>query len=191
MTRLLRLLRCAPLAAAVGAAHAPRAQPDGLARAESAYARAVATLGDSAVHRLDFFPARAQLRVQLAFLDPRAASVVPFGALARLSADAAPAVADLADRLGGVAAPADLDALHASLRTALDDATAALTHLAAAATACAADAGSVARCQAPFTEASSRLARAYARYLDARRRVRDRITDTGTVLPAFDAPSRM
>lgn len=161
------------------------AQPDSVARAEAEYARAVASIGDSAIRQLDFFPERSQLRVQMAFLDPRSAVRVPFDELAARSGVAVDVVGTLNDRLGGLRPPSDLTGLHSALSTSLRDARDALARLASAAETCRAESASVARCQAPFTSASSDLARAYKRYLAARARIGDQIVDTGTILPRF------
>lgn len=167
---------------------APRrlAQPDSLVRVEeAAYARVIATLADSAIRQLDFFPAPTQLRVQMAFLDPRAAQLVPFDALAARSGMAVDVVSALGDRVDGVHAPEDLRVLHGAVASSLHEARDALARLATAAEACRGAPASVPRCQAPFTSASSELARAYKRYLAARARIGQQITDTGTQLPRF------
>jgi len=166
------------------------AQPDSLARIESAYARAVAVLSDSAVRQRDFFPERAQVRLETALLDPREAPVVPFAALAERAADAARTVADLTERFGSVAVPPDLGAHHATVLAALRDEAGALGLLAAAATACENATRSELRCRTPLTDATVRLSRAGRRYLDARRRIRDQIADTGTELPEFTTARR-
>ena len=168
----------------------PPAQPDSLARVESAYARAVTALSDSALRQRDFFPERVQLRLQTALLDAREAPAVPFGALAQRAAYAARAVSALAEQFDAVAVPADLGAYHAAALAALRDEAGALGLLAAAAAACEADARSELRCRTPLTDASIRLSRAGRRYLDARRRIRDQITDTGTLLPELVASGR-
>jgi hypothetical protein len=173
-------------AAIAGASRADAAaQPDSLARVEAAYARAVSTLADSAIRQLDFFPTRAQVRVQMAFLDARRSAELPFEEIAQRSVAAAEVVGTLGERLDALTPPADLAELHAKLAGTLRDARAALDQLATTSQACRAIATSVARCQTPFTSASSQLALAYKRYLDARVRIGDQITDTGTRLPDF------
>ena len=167
-----------------------RLQPDSSAVAEAAYARAVAALADSVIRQLDVLPARAQLRVQTAFLDPARAGDVPFVELARRSAAAADVAESIAERFGAVAPPEDLVRLHAELTASLQDAQTALARVVAASAACARDAGSLQRCQVPFTEASEALSRAYKRYLTVRRRVGSQVTDTGTILPAFGGAVR-
>jgi hypothetical protein len=164
------------------------AQPDSLARREAAYAQAIAMLADSAIRQLDFFPAKVQLRVQMAFLDPARSAAVPFDQLAARSSTAADVVGDIGDRLDGVTPPGDLAPLHAALAESLRDARGALAQLATTAETCRGAAESVARCQAPFTSASSQLARAYKRYLATRARIGEQITDTGTILPRFAPP---
>jgi hypothetical protein len=167
---------------------APAAQPDSLARREAAYAQAIATLADSAIRQLDFFPAKVQLRVQMAFLDPARSASVPFDQLAARSSTAADVVGDIGDRIDGLTPPGDLAPLHAALAESLRDARGALAQLATTAETCRGAAESVARCQAPFTSASSQLARAYKRYLATRARIGEQITDTGTILPRFAPP---
>jgi len=162
-----------------------RVQPDSTAVAEAAYARAIAALADSVIRQLDVLPARAQLRVQTAFLDPAHASAVPFDDLARRGAAAAEVAESVADRFGAVAPPEDLARLHVELTASLRDAQAALERVVAASAACARDAASLQRCQVPFTEASGAMSRAYRRYLEVRQRVGHQVTDTGTLLPAF------
>jgi hypothetical protein len=76
-------LAALPLALLASGPHPLRVQPDSTAVAEAAYAHAIAALADSVIRQLDVLPARAQLRVQTAFLDPARASTVPFGDLAR------------------------------------------------------------------------------------------------------------
>jgi hypothetical protein len=164
------------------------AQPDSLARREAAYAQAIAMLADSAIRQLDFFPAKVQLRVQLAFLDPARSASVPFDQLAAQSSTAADVMGDIGDRIDGLTPPGDLAPLHAALAESLRDARGALAQLATTAQTCRGAAESVARCQAPFTSASSQLARAYKRYLATRARIGEQITDTGTILPRFAPP---
>jgi hypothetical protein len=167
----------------------PRAaQPDSVARLEAAYARAIATLADSAIRQLDFFSAKAQLRVQMAFLDPGRSALVPFDLLAERSSTAADVVGDLGDRLDGLTPPGDLAPLHVALAESLRDARGALAQLATTSQVCRGAVASVPRCQAPFTSASTQLTRAYKRYLDTRARIGDQITDTGTLLPRFTPP---
>src|SRR5690349_19091378 len=110
-----------------GAAPPPiRIHPNPAAVPEAAYARAIAGLADSVIRQLDGLPARAQLRVQTAFLDPARAGDVPFVELARRSAAAADVAESVAERFGAVAPPEDLVRLHAELTASLQDAQTAL-----------------------------------------------------------------
>lgn len=152
---------------------------------EHAYAIAVRTIADSAIHRLDFFPARAQLRVQTAFLAASPEASVPFDELAQLSAAATVAIGVAAERFAGVAVPSDLKTLHVELVKALEGATQAGEHLTMAAQACQVSMASVDRCQVPFSSASSRVADSYKRYLAARSKIRAQVLDTDTHLPEF------
>jgi hypothetical protein len=158
------------------------------AHEEAVYAQSIIQIADSAIHRLDFFPVRAQVRIQMMFAARDSAGAL-FFEIARRSESAALVVDDIVSRFAGVRAPDDLRALHAELVGSLRAARAALDRLSASATACQADPSAVLRCQTPFTSASSALGKAYRRYLDARFKIRDQITDTRTVLPEFKAPS--
>ncbi|MDB4873850.1 MAG: hypothetical protein JWM41_296 [Gemmatimonadetes bacterium] len=158
------------------------------AREEAVYAQSIIHIADSAIHRLDFFPVRAQVRIQMMFAARDSAGVL-FFEIARRSEGAALVVDDIVSRFAGVRAPDDLRAMHAELVGSLRAARAALDRLSAAAMACQADPSTVLRCQTPFTSASTALGKAYRRYLDARFKIRDQITDTRTVLPEFKAPS--
>jgi molybdopterin-guanine dinucleotide biosynthesis protein A len=158
---------------------------------ERVYASAVATLADSAIHRLDFFPARAQLRVQTAFLSAQSeATSVPFAELAAIGAAAALAIDEGAQRFKAVAVPADLTALHGALVSSLSAATRAADRLAAAASACQASMMSIERCQTPFAAASSRLLESYKAYLAARSKIGSQILDTQTHLAEFKVAAR-
>jgi hypothetical protein len=161
--------------------------PADAAREEAAYALSITQVADSAIHRLDFFPARAQVRVQMMFAARDSAGVL-FFEIARRSASAALVVDDIAQRFAAMRAPGDLRGLHAELVSSLHAARAALDRLSATAAACQADPTAQLRCQTPFTSASTALGQAYRRYLDTRVKIRDQITDTQTVLPEFKAP---
>jgi hypothetical protein len=164
---------------------------DGDAKREAEYAVSIARVADSAIHRLDFFPARFQVRAQMLFLGRVDSAGPMFAALSARSLSAALDVDDVSEAFERTLVPVDLSTLHHQLVGALHAARAALDHLSRSASACAADASSVSRCQAPFTAASSAVGQAYARYLDTRRRIADQITDTKTLLPAFvTAPVR-
>jgi hypothetical protein len=151
---------------------------------ERAYAAAVGTIADSAIHRLDFFPARAQLRVQAAFLMP-SGDQVPFEDLAALGTAASVAIDAAIDRLADLPVPPDLKRLNAELVNALRDATRASANLTAAAHACEMSMDSINRCQVPFSAASSRFAASYNRYLGARAKIRAQVVDTDTHLAEF------
>jgi hypothetical protein len=155
---------------------------------ERAYAVAVAAIADSAIHRLDFFPVRAQLRVQTAFLAPSSDLPVPFDDLAARSAAVAEEIDAAVERLSSVSVPADLKRLNAQLLGALKDATGASASLTTAAHACQFAIGSVERCQGPFSAASSRLSASYKRYVEARARIRAQVLDTDTHLAEFRRP---
>jgi hypothetical protein len=152
---------------------------------EGAYALAIARTADSAIHRLDFYSTRAQLRAQMLFLAPRDTAVAIFFEIARRSSAAAQVVDETLERFERTRVPDDLHDLHATLLTALRAARGAADRLATAAQACEVDPSSVARCQTPFGAASSAVVGAYGRYLDARGRIARQILDTQTVLPAF------
>lgn len=154
---------------------------------ERAYAAAVGAIADSAIHRLDFFPARAQLRVQAAFLLP-SDDAVPFDNLAAHGDAASVAIDAALDRFSDIHVPDDLKALNAELVNALKDATRASANLTAAAHSCQMSMVSVNRCQVPFTSASSRLAASYKHYLDARAKIGTQVVDTDTRLVAFARP---
>ena len=165
--------------------HAPRpVAPDSIAE-ERAYVAAVATIADSAIRRLDFFPARAQVRMQTAFLASSGDSSIPFDDLAARG-DAAAVAMDMAvERLAVTAVPHDLKELHSKLVNALKDGTRASASLTSAARACQVSMASVERCQAPFSSASSRMAMSYKHYVDARARIRAQVLDTDTHLAEF------
>jgi len=152
---------------------------------ERAYVAAVGTVGDSAIRRLDFFPTRAQLRIQTAFLSPSADAGVPFDDLASRSDAAAQGIDVALERLAGVVVPRDLKTLNAELVNALKDATRATSSLSRAAYACHQSIASVDHCQVPFSGASSRLAKSYDRYLGARDKIRTQVLDTDTHLSEF------
>jgi hypothetical protein len=162
-------------------------RPDSVAE-ERAYVVAVATIADSAIHRLDFFPARAQLKVQTAFLSPAGDGTVPFDDLASRGSAATVEIDAAVERLSSIAVPGDLKKLNAQLLRALEDATQASAWLVNAAHACEATMASVERCQAPFSSASSRVAASYKRYVDARARIRAQVLDTDTHLADFKHP---
>jgi hypothetical protein len=152
---------------------------------ERAYVAAVATVADSAIRRLDFFPARAQLRVQTAFLAPAGDASIPFDELAARG-DAAAVAMDMAvERLAVTPVPGDLRQLHSKLLDALNDGVRATASLTTAARACQMSSASVERCQTPFSAASSRMAMSYKRYVDARNRIRMQVLDTDTHLGEF------
>jgi hypothetical protein len=119
------------------------------------------------------------------FLGRADSAAVVFAALSSRSMAAALDVDDGSGAFERTLVPGDLAPLHRQLVDALHAARGALDRLSRSADACAADASSLSRCQAPFTAASSALGQAYARYLDTRRRIADQITDTRTLLPAF------
>lgn len=179
---------------AVAAAPPLRAQAsrlDGDGPREVEYAASIARVADSAIHRLDFFPTRLQLRAQMLFLGGRDSAAVVFAALSARSSAAALDVDDVSSAFERTNVPSDLRRLHAELVDALHAARGALDRLARAADACAVEPASVMRCQTPFTAASSALGRSYARYLDTRQKIAEQITDTKTRLPAFNAmPAR-
>ena len=185
--RLVSLLAIVVAFPAVSAQVVPRDSVDD----ERAYATAVAAIADRAIHRLDFFPARAQLRVQTAFLSsPNDTAAVPFAQLASISATAASAIDEDTQRFAGVAVPDDLKGLHRDLMNSLRAAVAAADRLAAAAAACRASTVSIQRCQSPFTSASSKLSTAYRDYLATRAKIAAQILDTNTQLIAFKVASR-
>jgi len=155
---------------------------------ERAYAGAIATVADSAIHRLDFFPARAQLRVQTAFLIPSSEETVPFDDLA-VRGDAASIQIDAAvERLATVRVPSDLHALNTQLVKSLKGATNAAVSLTAAAHSCHVSMASIDRCQVPFSAASSRVAESYKRYIEVRAKIRAQILDTDTRIDDFRRP---
>jgi hypothetical protein len=156
---------------------------------ETAYARAITRIADSAMHRLDFFPARAQLRVQMLFLAAHDSVAPLFVEIGRRSEMAALRVDEIVSEFGSIRAPDDLRQMHVDLVASLNAARAALDRLGVSAMACQADVRSIARCQTPFTAASTALGVAYKRYLDTRGRIRDQIIDTRTVLPDFKLPA--
>ena len=162
-----------------------------VAHEEAAYAVSITRVADSAIHRLDFFPARSQLRVQMLFMTAggRDSANPVFFEISRRSLGAAMVVDEVGSRFESIRAPEDLRRLHAELVSSLHAARAALDHLAASANACQLDVRSVQRCQSPFTAASSALGEAYKRYLDTRVKIRDQIVDTQTVLPDFKLPT--
>lgn len=182
-------LRLAGLAAVGMAAASLRAQgarsTDSLVAREQAYARAIESFGDSAIRRLDFFPASTQLRVQTAFSDGRAPRAVNFSALRERSAEASLELDEIIHLLETTLAPEDLSGFHRSMLEALRRAEAGLTHLARASAGCESSPGSLQHCQSPFTAASSEVAGAYGRYLAVRNRIREQIIDTGTLLAEF------
>jgi hypothetical protein len=168
----------------LGGAAAFEAARDSVAD-ERRYVAAVGTIGDSAIRRLDFFPTRAQLRVQTAFISSSNGTQVPFDDLASRSDAAAQAIDAAVERLAGVTVPRDLEALNAELVKALRDATRASASLTHAAYACQLSMSSVERCQVPFSGASTRLAKAYERYLGVRGRIREKVLDTDTHMTPF------
>jgi hypothetical protein len=159
-----------------------------IAHEEAAYAVSIMHVADSAIHRLDFFPARSQLRVQMLFMTRESANPV-FSDVGHRSLGAALVVDEIATSFEGIHAPEDLRRLHAELVSSLHAARAALDRLSASANACQVDVSSVQRCQSPFTAASSALSQAYKRYLDARVKIKEQIADTQTVLPDFKLPA--
>lgn len=169
-------------------AQTPRDSARDPARDEAVYAHVVERVADSAIHRLDFFPARSQTRVQLLFLSANDSVSILFADLGRRSLAAALAVDDMIGRFGGTPVPDDLRDLHHDLVSALGAARSALDRLASASTGCQMSVASVERCQSPFNSASASLSGAYKRYLDARVKIRDQIRDTETDLPEFHRP---
>ncbi|MFI5229769.1 MAG: hypothetical protein ACHQWU_11920, partial [Gemmatimonadales bacterium] len=159
--------------------------PGGEATREAEYALSIAQVADSAIHRLDFFPARFQLRAQMLFLGRADSAAVVFAALSARSMAAAVAVDDVSSDFERTLVPGDLGELHHELVGALHAARGSLDRLSRSANACAADASSLSRCQSPFAAASIALGQAYAHYLEARQRIANQIADTKTVLPAF------
>ena len=174
--------------ASIGRAQAPPRSSD--AEREAAYAASVAQVADSAIRRLDFFPARAQVRAQMLLLTPHDSAVAIFSEIARRSRDAAQSLDEIAQRFESTPVPDDLGELHRRLLGALRDARTALGRLERASSGCVVDLSSAARCQGAFSSASTALAQSYARYLDVRLKIRDQITDTQTVLPEFRLASR-
>jgi hypothetical protein len=164
----------------------PRAAARDSITEERAYALAVGTIGDSAIHALDFFPARAQLRIQTAFLNPSLDLSIPFDDLAARSLAASQAIGGALERMAVVSIPRDLKDLNAELVKALNSATRASVALTTAAHACQMSVTSVERCQVPFSSASSRMAESYKRYVGARAKIRAQILDTDTHLADFD-----
>jgi hypothetical protein len=152
---------------------------------EAEYARLITQVADSAIRRLDFFPARAQMRVQMLFMTPSDSLGALFSMIGERSIGAAMDVDEATGRFEIFKAPDDLSRLHADLVSSLRAARAALDHLRAASNACRVDVTSIQRCQTPFTSASTALTKAYQRYLDTRIKIRDQIADTQTVLPEF------
>ncbi len=183
------------LAAFIGAlassavdAQAPSRPTD--AEREAAYATSVAKVADSAIRRLDFFPARAQVRAQMLLLTPHDSAVAILSEITRRSRDAAQSLDEIAQHFESTSVPDDLGDLHRRLLAALRDAGTALTRLERASSACMIDPSSSTRCQGAFGSASSAVAQAYTRYLDVRAKIRDQITDTQTVLPEFRLANR-
>jgi len=176
------------LAVTLGAAAAGAQTPRDPVRDEAVYARVIETVADSAIHRLDFFPARSQTRVQLLFLSANDSIAVLFADLGRRSLGAAVAVDEMIGRFATTGVPDDLHGLHAELISALGAARSALDRLAAASAGCQMAVSSMQRCQSPFTSASTALTTAYKRYLDARVKIREQIRDTQTDLPEFRRP---
>lgn len=162
-----------------------RAQQPTEVERETAYASSIVHVADSAIRRLDFFPARAQLRVQMLFLAPGDSAPLLFREVARRAADARDRLDDISSRFERTGVPEDLGALHHDLVGSLRSARTALDRLTASANACLVDATSVVRCQSPFTSASSAVGDAYRKYLDARAKIREQILDTQTLLPEF------
>jgi hypothetical protein len=152
---------------------------------EAAYAARVSSVADSAIHRLDFFPSRAQLRLQLLFLAPPDSTAMVFGEIARRGTAAAQRVDEIAADFEQTPVPDDLTKLHADLVASLHAARSALDRLALSANNCLADATSITRCQTPLTGASSAVTQAYQRYLSTRARIREQIRDTRTELAKF------
>ena len=181
------LIVCAALLAAFAVQASAQTTRDSL-RDEAAYARAIETMADSAIHRLDFFPARSQTRVQLLFLSANDSVAVLFADLGRRSLGAAVVVDQMIGRFGGALVPEDLRGLHNDLLAALRAARSALDRLAAASAGCEMSVSSVQRCQSPFTSASTSLTDAYKRYLDTRVKIREQIRDTQTELVEFRRP---
>ena len=157
-------------------------------RDEAGYAKLIETVADSAIHRLDFFPARSQTRVQLLFLTTSDSMAVLFADLGRRSLGAAVAVDEMLRRVGSTPVPDDLRGLHSQLVASLRSARSALDRLAVASAGCESSMSSIQRCQSPFTSASSALGDAYALYLDARVKIREQIRDTRTELAEFRRP---
>jgi hypothetical protein len=187
---MLRTFCAIALAAAIPAGVAA-GQSGGDAQRESAYASAIAHVADSAIRRLDFFPARAQVRAQMLLLTmPRDSAGAIFYEIARRSRDAAIGVDELMSRFEGTSVPDDLHPLHRELLAALRDARGSLDRLASSSTACQVDPAATTRCQSAFTAASSNVAKSYSRYLDVRRRIADQVQDTHTVLPEFVIAAR-
>lgn len=155
---------------------------------ERAYAVAIATIADSAIHRLDFFPGRAQLRVQTAFLSPTPDAAIPFDDLAARGNAASVEIDAAVERLSTAPVPHDLKELSTKLLGALKDATRASWSLTTAAHACGQSIASVERCQVPFSSASSRVAESYKRYVDVRAKIRSQVLDTDTHLDDFKRP---
>jgi hypothetical protein len=176
-----------PLLAPVTSRALAQNPTEGEAAREEAYARSVTQIADSGIHRLDFFPVRAQVHVQMVFAARDSVGVL-FLEIGRRSETAAMTVDDVVNRFAAIRPPGDLHALHAELLRSLRSARSALDRLSAAAMACQSDPSATLRCQTPFTSASTALSVAYTRYLDARGRIRKQITDTQTVLPEFKAP---
>jgi hypothetical protein len=158
------------------------------ARQEKDYANVIETVADSAIHRLDFFPARAQTRAQLLFVSPSDSVAVLFAELGRRSLSAAVVVDEMIGRFNATTVPDDLRSLHRDLISALGAARASLDRLAAASAGCQLSVSSMQRCQSPFTSASTALSDAYGRYLAARIKIREQIRDTETDLAEFRRP---
>jgi len=178
---------CAALLVA-SAARVGAQTPRDTVRDEATYARAIEMVADSAIHRLDFFPARSQTRVQLLFLAANDTVAVLFADLGRRSLGAAVVVDQMIGQFGAALVPEDLRGLHGDLLAALTAARSALDRLAAASAGCQMSVSSVQRCQSPFTSASTALSDAYKRYLDTRVKIREQIRDTQTELPEFRRP---
>jgi hypothetical protein len=170
---------------AASSAAAQRTSSD--AAREAAYAVSVARIADSAIHRLEFFPARAQLRAQLLFLSSNDSTTAVFAELAKHSVASAQNVDEISARFERIDVPDDLHRLHGELVESLRAARSALDRLAASSTACEFDPTAVTRCQTPFASASSALSVAYRKYLDVRQRIAAQIVDTDTRLPTFVA----
>lgn len=188
--------RTAALAALIGVigSSAAGAQTDRApltdAEREAAYATSVVQVADSAIRRLDFFPARAQVRAQMLLLTPHDSAVAIFSEITRRSRDAALSLDEIAQHFESTPVPDDLGPLHRNLLAALRDARSALTRLERASSGCMNDPSSSTRCQGAFSSASSALAQSYARYLEVRGKIREQITDTQTVLPEFRLAGR-